>query len=644
MTDPTEPCESPPTDGAEVEVKLKELGILDSTETSLQPADKLLALLADKSKSETVLKSLFPAGIQPNSSFYGVLDEVWRCLGIGEKTDKAVGQLWAKAAQQLDASGGELLLNAFTIEKAHDLFLLLGSLRHVLRLVNLSTDFLVTWLPKLFLRVEKDFAQYDFWSAVHDICLKSASQTLELIHRLLARSDSAANQLATVFMGLLRGVQLTEPERDEFGRIEESLEVSANPAHQSCLIWSWVTTAREHGLTIAQLDRLLAFGGEHSEHDADQKLSAICRLLSVERLDQGVFDKAFNWASGRISNEVSRTAKFHVANTVVALQRLIKNKTPPALEGRKPAAWSGWAVDIQPVQGEDAGTWECIESYLVELVAADGRLFSEVFGDLVTKNGDGVLQVMDRPHGFGRLRQEMASARIENLIANMMLSPSRPSRRVGLKLFAELGHDALDKNVVANCDERSIKLVFYELQRSLPNPLTTARMFVSLLPRAQAIGGDFFSEFTNEMALQVRNYSHGCREELTRLGGDVPLVKKILADAERHFEELRTARESPIRAIHVPGTRRAVVLHSRRMSRQISAGIEERSVIMKMVKKVHLLYGRASSSYFDGNLRTPMPLVPQSSSLELPFVDYCDPEDMCLRRLYASAAIAALEQ
>jgi len=60
------------------------------------------------------------------------------------------------------------------------------------------------------------------------------------------------------------------------------------------------------------------------------------------------------------------------------------------------------------------------------------------------------------------------------------------------------------------------------------------------------------------------------------------------------------------------------------------------------MKQVRLLYGKAASTFIDGKLQDAMPLVPMSSSLEIPIVDFCDPEEMALRRIHASAAIHRL--
>ena len=64
-----------------------------------------------------------------------------------------------------------------------------------------------------------------------------------------------------------------------------------------------------------------------------------------------------------------------------------------------------------------------------------------------------------------------------------------------------------------------------------------------------------------------------------------------------------------------------------------------------MMKKTTLLYGRTTSMFLGGQvLGDAMPLAHSSVSMEIPQVDYCDPEEMAMRRFHASAAIQQLLQ
>jgi hypothetical protein len=95
--------------------------------------------------------------------------------------------------------------------------------------------------------------------------------------------------------------------------------------------------------------------------------------------------------------------------------------------------------------------------------------------------------------------------------------------------------------------------------------------------------------------------------------------------------------------MEVAGHRRAVIEQRRRFSREVAKAAESHSPILRMAKTTRLLYGRTTSMFLGGQvLGDPTPLVESSVSMEMPLIDYCDPEEMAVRRLHASTMIARL--
>ena len=70
--------------------------------------------------------------------------------------------------------------------------------------------------------------------------------------------------------------------------------------------------------------------------------------------------------------------------------------------------------------------------------------------------------------------------------------------------------------------------------------------------------------------------------------------------------------------------------------------MKEHSPLLGMFKQVQQLYGRSMSTFIDGKLTDSMPLVPLSTSFEMPMVELCDPEDMVMRRIRAAEVISTL--
>ena len=94
--------------------------------------------------------------------------------------------------------------------------------------------------------------------------------------------------------------------------------------------------------------------------------------------------------------------------------------------------------------------------------------------------------------------------------------------------------------------------------------------------------------------------------------------------------------------MEVPGFHRAVIVQKQLFNKSISQYTDSSSSLASLFKKVSLLYGRAASQFIDGNLSNATPLAEMATSMELPIVDFCDPEEMALRHLHASEMIRSL--
>ncbi|UFS72473.1 hypothetical protein LPW11_09830 [Geomonas sp. RF6] len=146
------------------------------------------------------------------------------------------------------------------------------------------------------------------------------------------------------------------------------------------------------------------------------------------------------------------------------------------------------------------------------------------------------------------------------------------------------------------------------------------------------------------MILQAKNFGGVCLKEFEEHAEEFPLLKEVVEGTNRYFDTLREIQKSSICAMEVPGYRRAARLHARRFSTEVSKGAEEHSIFAQIFKKVQLLYGQSWRSFLGGRLSDATNLQTISNSMELPRLEFFDPEGMMLRRLNASAQIAAISQ
>jgi hypothetical protein len=122
------------------------------------------------------------------------------------------------------------------------------------------------------------------------------------------------------------------------------------------------------------------------------------------------------------------------------------------------------------------------------------------------------------------------------------------------------------------------------------------------------------------------------------------LVAEALDDVKASVEALKRASDSGVNAMEVAGHLRAIVLYRRRFSRQVTQSAAEKSKVAEFffARPVRLIYGQLMGSFVNGGLQDARPTFPLSSQLELPIVDFFDPEEMAIRRLHAAKTIAEM--
>ena len=243
---------------------------------------------------------------------------------------------------------------------------------------------------------------------------------------------------------------------------------------------------------------------------------------------------------------------------------------------------------------------------------------------------------------FDMLLNEMRHTNMEELVGRLAMSPDTPIRRLGVFLFDKLDIKALSGESLETHGGLGLKVLFYEVQRTVLSAESLARLYVSMMRHVSRAGEDFKNELVDELKLQACNLARGCRQELERRGGDLPEIVEALKSVDDYFKGLKIANEAGINAMDVPGHRHAAMLYGRRFSQQVTEGAKRYSPVVDMTTEVKLLYGETVSIFISGRLQDAMPLVSNASSIEIPIVEFWDPEGMASRRIHASAAIQRL--
>lgn len=597
-------------------------------------ADIFLSVVEDPSQRARCVAQLFPKGVPLGGSFFDLLDELRQCIGVAETGEEAIGRVWAEAMRQLDTDEQQQLLHGFATSQRHDLFANLGSLFVVVREHVFAPGFLADWFTDLLHAVERDYMQDGFLKAVRTLCEEHTDVALEVLWALCTPPDPRRLSVAGFMLGTLRSFELDETRAAQLRKVEDFFEQHDDASFRAVFDRSWVTTARNNGITTGQMQSLFARAARSAE-DLGGVLCVVSQLMSIDNLFDTLAPECPEWISRHVGPDLTSEAKHCVA---AAAARLLK-KGINAQQYVEMA--SEWIVSIQPVAEEYRGTWNRIGDFLCDLLTHDREQFVDVVERLAHRSAEIIHRLLSSRH-LDRLSRDMRRAGVGELVGRLAVSADAPTRQLGLYLFERLEIDAFPKGILEDDRDFSSRILFYAAQKSVFEPTSLARILIALVPIADQSADAFRDEVFAEICLQCRNFAGACRAELESHAKDVPMVQEALEQAAQYFANLKAAHEAGINKMEVPGHRQAAALYQRHLSRQMEESVKSHSPIFGMMKQVRLPYGSASSQFFCGHLGDAIPLIHTTSSVEMPLVDLCDPEEMALRRIHASAAIQAL--
>jgi hypothetical protein len=593
-------------------------------------ADHFLTLMKNSTNVADCVTQLFPSGIPVGQLFFDLLDDFHRWIGIHESGDEAIGLIWSEAMRRLTPNRQQDLLGVFVNQKGHDFFEHVGCLPTVLQSIQLPSSFLSSWFPDLYRAVAND-VQTSVWEAIRTVCIHQSEIAIAALELLLERTEDRQLTVAAFMLGTLRTLGLTEEQASALAQIENLVASHADIRCREVFNRSWVTTASGTGLTADQM-RGLYSRAELSENDLSSIVGVICHLVSFSMLPEDQALLAREWLSKAVIRALSSEAKHSVAAAADRLSRDPKQMPPEVTD---------WILAILPVTEDNPGTWERIGSFLSHLLRKDGNQFTDVALKICRTSAITILRLL---HGgrFRHLMHDFKKHDISDLASQLALSVDTSSRKLGVYLFDQLDIDELSAEALRNSPPVVPRLLFYEMQRIILKPTTIARLLAGLEPIAEESTDWFKSAFFDELKLQCHNFSGGCRHEIEALSKNRPMVAQALEDVAGYFDSLKHAHDAGINAMEVAGFRRAATLQKQLFNKRVSDHGDSASPLVSLFKKVSLLYGRAASQFIESKLSNAMPLGQMTTSMELPMVDFCDPEEMALRRLHASAAIAAL--
>ncbi len=565
---------------------------------------------------------------------FSTLEWVSRLPNCKNRSQMVVGEVWRCILESRRPDEVESHLVAFS-EHDRSFWTRIRSLPMVLPHLQLRTAFACTFLKHLSDRVSNDGSGHHFWNALQQFIKRQPRNAIELLRELLENPNSFDVGLAAFLLGTLRHQSLTPTDQTEFVEVAALISNQSSNEVRTAFYRSWATTAWQSGVSQLELQSLLASFELVSTVDQQELIGVIARIASARNTSSEVKTESLAWLTQNAHRCASPAAKYAVINLI-------------ADDGAAPIFGADSSditllLAILPIPVTDKNTWDIVEAFLVKRLESDLEQFATVFLQIATKDPDGLLDVIQLPRSFEWLKKEMSNRDMSTLVTCLLVSTARAQRHLGFYLFDELELDHLAAETLEDAGTIGIGLSFYECQRMMMKGESLGRFLASLLPFIEAMSQEFQKAFFEEVSLQCQNRGGGTRSEIESRIGTHKIVASILKRTSEQFEARRLAVTSAVSGMSVPGYERAGQLFMRRQSEATEKVMEEHSIWPQLCKFTALLYAKSCSAYSNGRLTEPSALKPFESSVELPIIDFADPEGMRIRRLRASQAIAVLE-
>lgn len=587
-------------------------------------------LCVNKESASKALDALLPEGVVPNAFFFERLKNLHLRLGWSGASNQVIGILILTALDRLKLDEGEALLREMPKMPSPYFFQALESLPILLKKGALRPSFAAEWFTLLVRRIGNDLASAGFWNALGVYCDEHPDDAVAVLSCIPFSEGEDRLGIAAYILGALRSIELKAETRGRLETLEREFSQAIEVNKRSIYNRSWIETARRGALNRQELESLVERMTAGSIEEREQVYWIVTASILSQTISEDSFNFGLGWLRANVSGQIPPLAKYHVIDFAVRLAPAHREDAGKLV------------LLVQPIQTDHKGIWQRMEHFLVHWLQTDFLGFKAFCVDLANKNAKAWLKVLQEPQNYEWFFSELRGKDAGDMVGELIFSPSWYCRKLGLFFFDKLDLIILPSDMLAAASQDQIKIAFYELQRDLIHGRAVARYLMLLIPFVEHTDDAFQEEFYRELVLQLKNYPGACREEFEKRKEAFPILGKALDEAKRYFDALQAVRKSNISTMDVPGYRKAVRLHARRFSNEISKKAEEMSVFMQLFKKVVLPYGKAWRTFNDGKLGGASAFHEVSSSIEVPRMEIIDPEEMALRRLHASVKIQQL--
>lgn len=583
-----------------------------------------------------VLEGLFGQPFRPNEDFVHFSLRAYDFLGVSNDVCVFMGRLWAEAISACDVSQrGAFLMKL--IEERETLFGALDFAVELFGRVKFTANEVFPWIEKAHHSVGKDLFQRGFWGCLEAYCTKSTEEAITFVGRWLDTNPQgpslgvATNMIAWLRLAVVSDHSLSP----RFAAIEERVRGGGHSAWRALYIQS-----RAYGvphLVIGEQEAL-QLRDEYVRHGSEEEVAWCFLLNSVLHVKPHE-----EWArreARRISRpQLPEPAKYWVAvATLDGLASCSDHVSDHADE------YLAIFSQLLPIGAESTGIWEHVYGTLKSLLDTRTEMARTLMKTLAAHSGETWLKIA-RDRQFASLFHLLRQKNLHRFVAeDLCFHQNVTARHLGLVIFSDCNVEGISTEALNAATDTQIELLFLEALRRLMDFGALARLQSCIATRIDSIGGDLATLFHEECALQCLN-TYKYRSELATCARNHEYLPDIVADATERLANTAAASKSPALQMEVPGMARAQRMHDSKFVREVAKSVKEHSVFLSSFPTVTILYGGNEFRTFVGDrlMEGPSKMHRSSAEVEVPRLEFVDPETMHLRRVAASNRIAQLQ-
>lgn len=634
---------SPPERPASLRALMQQVGLGCSdvrrilAESNLLPSTlntEAELLLQDREAATRAFQDLLPFEQPPDVNvFYARLSEFSVVLGRYERKGELLGVLLSDSYRRWDGFG-EQLLRGLNSQGHRAFFVTLNGLETFLAENKLPPPFAAAWFVEILERLGNDMGSGGFWNGLRAFARRFPEGALDVIALLCQGQQQNENSLSVVaaLLGVCRGIVTVGETASRFIALDVELENNRRPLVRIYQQRSWMFTNTERDIAPAELEALLHRMSQGTEEEFLNTFRVVGSCLRSKLTPTPTRAIGLNWLRIHATSNLSAQAKHEIIN-------LVADTGSTELDDLISA--------VQPVAQVHNRTWIRLIDILVQRLESGGEpAFSRLLISLAEAGGHAFIAGLSANDVADQLISALSNYDSSGLLADLLFSTGGVLRSLGFFLLEELPAPAISPELLARKTDTEMMLSLLELRSNVSTirGQTIADYLLLIAPRMEQAGTELRAKFEEELLVQAKNFPGACLKSFKSAATNgLPLLINAVTKAEGYFKALNATQGSPLTAMHIPGMDRAFRHHARRFSHDVHKRSEEKSVFAQIFKTVHLLYGNQFAFNQGGSL-TPQPFQQLSMEMELPRLEFIDPEYMLLRRLIAKVEIVRIEQ